>query len=63
MHLPLSFTPKILKPDFNHFSEKNWKKLAILEPNKQTGNSFLKKTIKHIDPNKTHRQGKKAKKE
>ena len=32
-------------------------------PNSQTGHSFFGKTIKHIDPNKTHRQGKKAKKE
>ena len=41
-------------------------KLSLISthvPNKQTGNSFFKKTIKHIDPNKTHRLGKKAKKE
>ena len=30
-------------------------------PNKQTGNSFFEKSIKHIDPNKTHKQGKNPK--
>ena len=33
--------------------------ISINVPNKQTGNSFLKKTIKHIDPNKTYRLGEK----
>ena len=37
--------------------------INIHVPNKQTGNSFFKETIKPIDPNKTHRLGKKGKKE
>ena len=36
--------------------------ISIHVPNKQTGNSFFKETNKHIDPNKTYRLGKKAKK-
>ena len=52
---------RLLLNTFGKILKKLWL-ISTHVPNKQTGNSFLWKTIKHIDPNKTHRLGKKAKK-
>ena len=53
---------RLLLNTFGKILKKLWL-ISTHVPNKQTGNSFLWKTIKHIDPNKTHRLGKKGKKE